>query len=323
MTLGNLTFVDNKTLISMIKNIKNIKLGFKLNIFLVLVFLIVTLSIGTLLSKILYEHDKHMISEKASLLIETINSVRNYTNTQVTPEFLSRLETESLFLPQAVPSYSAREVFEDLTTNNKYDQFFFKEAALNPTNLRDKANPFETEIIKSFRQSSKLPDRDTSDLQQQGFRTVPGGDLFYIARPITINKESCLRCHSDPQNAPKSQIATYGKDNGFGWNLNEVVGAEIISLPANQVVKQAQKLRWLVIGIVMGFLLVAILLLNLFLKFLITDPINKISHLSKKLSTGDLDVEFEQKSNDEIGILATSLNRLKVSMKIAMEMIQK
>ncbi len=302
---------------------KNIKLVFKLNIFLVVVFLIVTLTIGTLLSRILYEHNKHMIGEKASLLIETINSVRNYTNIQVTPEFLSRLETESLFLPQAVPSYSAREVFEDLRSNNKYDQFFFKEAALNPTNLRDKANPFETEIIKSFRQSSKLPDRDTSDLQQQGFRTVPGGYLYYIARPIIVNEESCLRCHGDPQNASKSQIATYGKDNGFGWHLNEVVGAEIISVPATMMFKQTQDIRGLIIGVVISLLLMAILLLNLFLKFLITDPINKISHLSKKLSTGDLDVEFEQKNNDEIGVLAASLNRLKVSMKMAMELIQK
>ena len=302
---------------------KNIKLGFKLNIFLGVLFLVVTLTIGTVLSRILYNHAEGIIIEKASLLIETMNSVRNYTNTQITPELSSRLETESLFLPQSIPSYSAREVFEDLRSNNKYDQFFYKEATLNPTNLRDKADRFETEIIQSFRQSSKLPDHDTSDLQQQGFRTVPGGDLFYIARPLIINEESCLRCHGDPQNAPKSQIATYGKDNGFGWKLNEVVGAQIISIPASQVVKQAQKLRWLIIGQVIGFLLVAILLLNLFLKFLITDPINKMSHLSKKLSTGDLDIEFEQKSKDEIGVLAASLNRLKVSLKMAMEMIQK
>ena len=302
---------------------KNIKLGFKLNIFLGVLFLVATLTIGIILARILQNYAESIVIEQASLLIETMNSVRNYTSTQINPELSSRLETESLFLPQSVPAYSAREVFEDLRSNNKYDQFFYKEATLNPTNWRDKADRFETEIIQSFRQSSKLPDRDTSDLQQQGFRTVPGGDLFYIARPIIVNEESCLRCHGDPQNAPKSQIATYGKDNGFGWKLNEVVGAQIISVPASQVVKQAQKLRWLVIGQVIGFLLVAILLLNLFLKFLITDPINKMSHLSKKLSTGDLDIEFEQKSNDEIGVLAASLNRLKVSLKMAMEMIQK
>ena len=49
---------------------------------------------------------------------------------------------------------------------------------------------------------------------------------------------------------------------------------------------------------------------------------DKMPLLSKKLSTGDFNVEFEQKNNDEIGILAASLNRLKVSLKMAMEMIE-
>ena len=104
--------------------------------------------------------------------------------------------------------------------------------------------------------------------------------------------------------------------------MNEIVGAQIVSVPASRVFEQAQKLRWLVIENVFIFLLLGIVLLNLFLKFTITDPINKMSFLSKKLSTGDFDVEFERKSNDEIGILASSLNRLKVSLKIAMEMIE-
>ena len=47
-----------------------------------------------------------------------------------------------------------------------------------------------------------------------------------------------------------------------------------------------------------------------------------MSSLSKNLSTGDFSVEFEHKNNDEIGILARSLNRLKVSLKMAMEMIE-
>ena len=46
-----------------------------------------------------------------------------------------------------------------------------------------------------------------------------------------------------------------------------------------------------------------------------------MSYLSKQLSMGDMDTEFEQNTNDEIGILAASLNRLKVSMKMAMEML--
>ena len=301
---------------------KNIKLSFKLNLLLGTVVLMLTIAVSLILSGILENYAEQIVADQASLLIETMNSVRHYTNTQIKPELEPRLETDRLFLPQTVPAYSAREVFEQLRSNEKYNQFFYKEATLNPTNLRDKADKLETEIVQSFREKSKSSEQKTGDIQKHDFRTIPGGDLFYIARPIEIKQESCLRCHGVPEDAPASQIATYGKDNGFGWKMNEIVGAQIVSVPASRVFEQAQKLRWLVIENVFIFLLLGIVLLNLFLKFTITDPINKMSFLSKKLSTGDFDVEFERKSNDEIGILASSLNRLKVSLKIAMEMIE-
>ena len=292
----------------------NLKLGVKLNILLGLILIVLTITTSLMLSRVLHNYAEEVVAEKALLLIETMNSVRNYTNTQVNPELASRLETEELFLPQTIPAYSAREVFEHLRNSEEYKGFFYKEATLNPTNPRDKADKFETEIVKSF--------QNNSETQIQGFRSIPGGDIFYIARPLKVGQESCLRCHSDPKLAPPSQIATYGNSNGFGWKLNEIVSAQIISVPASQVFKDARSLEFLVIGKVIAFLLVAVVLLNFFLKLTVTDPLNKMSHLSKKVSTGDLSVEFEQKSNDEIGILAASLNRLKISLKMAMDMLE-
>lgn len=293
---------------------KNLKLTAKLNILLgiILIFLITIISI--ILSRVLQKYAQQVIAERALMLIETMNSVRNYTSTQINPELASRLELEPIFLAQTVPAYSAREIFEHLRTNEEYSQFFYKEATINPTNVRDKADNFEAEIVKSFQNSS--------DSQKQGFRTIPGGDFFYIARPIKVEKESCLRCHGKVEQAPASLIATYGNTNGFDWKLNEIVGAQIISVPASQVFEAAGKLNYLVIRNIILLLLIGSLLINLFLKFTVINPIKKISHLSKELSIGNMDIEFEQTTNDEIGILAASLNRLKVSIKIAMELLE-
>ena len=293
---------------------KNLKLGTKLNILLAIILIFLTVAVGIVLSLVLQDYAEQVVVDRASLLIETMNSVRNYTSTQINPELSSRLETEEVFLPQTVPAYSAREIFEHLRTDEQYNQFFYKEATLNPTNVRDQADKFETEIVQSF--------QNNSEAQMQGFRSIPGGEIFYIARPLKIEKESCLRCHSDPKVAPASLIASYGSDNGFGWQLNEIIGAQIISVPSSQVLDAARQLRNLVITRVVIFLLLASVLLNLFLKFTITDPLKKMSYASKQLSMGDMDMEFEQKSNDEIGILAASLNRLKVSIKMAMDMLE-
>ena len=293
---------------------KNLKLGTKLNLLLAVILLSLTISSGLILSMVLQNYAQQVVADRALMLMETMNSIRNYTSTQIQPELTSRLETEEVFLPQTVPAYSAREVFEDLRNEEEYSQFFYKEATLNPTNIRDRADRFETAIVESF--------KNNSESQKQGFRAIPGGEMFYIARPIKIEKESCLRCHSKPENAPASQIASYGNNNGFGWQLNEIVGAQMISVPADRVLETANQLRYLVVSKIVIILLAAVVLLNLFLKFTVTDPIKKMSSLSKQLSMGDMDTEFEQKTNDEIGILAASLNRLKVSMKMAMDMLE-
>jgi HAMP domain-containing protein len=243
-----------------------------------------------------------------------MTSVREYTSAQINPELSPRLETETKFLPQTVPGYSAREVFENLRKREEYNDFFYKEATLNPTNLRDKSDNFETSVVEQFRNQSGLK-------ELSGFRSLPSGDVFYVARPITISDPKCLRCHSTPDVAPKSQLATYGSENGFGWKLNEIVGAKVISVPASRVFNAAQRLQLSVIGILTGFFLIAILLINFFLKYAVTRPLKQMAQLSKKVSTGNMDGEFKHHANDEIGMLAASLNRMKVSLEMAMSML--
>ncbi len=294
--------------------LKNLKLGTKLNILLISIFLLVVSLSGIFLSYILERNAERAITDNALLLIETMSAVRDYTSTQVNPELAPRLEIEDQFLPQTVPGYSAREVFEGLRTREDYRDFFYKEATLNPTNLRDKADTYESQVVEAFRSDSNLK-------QQTGFRSLPGGDIFYIARPITIKEDSCLRCHSTPEAAPKSQLSTYGTQSGFGWKLNEIVGTQMISVPASRVFQAARQLQFSVIGLLAFFLLLTIVLINIFLKATVTNPLKKMSQMATKISTGDLNAEFKHPNNDEIGMLAASLNRMKVSLEIAMNML--
>lgn len=294
--------------------LKNLKLGTKLNLLLLLIFLVIVASSGWVLSLSLEHQSEQIVTDKALLLMEAMTSVREYTDTQINPELTPRLETESKFLPQTVPGYSAREVFDNLRKRDEYRDSFYKEATLNPTNLRDKADSFETPIIERFRKQSEVK-------EARGYRSFPSGDVFYVARPLVVSEQSCLKCHSTPNEAPKSQIATYGSENGFGWKLNEIVGAQVLFVPADKVFSAARRLKLLVIGILSVFFLIAILLINLFLKFAVTTPLKQMAKLSKQVSTGNMEGEFEHHYNDEIGILAASLNRMKVSLEMAMDML--
>ena len=63
-----------------------------------------------------------------------------------------------------------------------------------------------------------------------GERETPTGRSLYLAHPIKTDA-SCLECHSLPAHAPHAMVASYGTANGFGWKLNKLVGAQIISVP--------------------------------------------------------------------------------------------
>ncbi len=294
--------------------LKNLNIATKLNILLAVIAVITIFLSGGVLSLILAHNAERVVTDKALVLMETMSAVRNYTSTRVNPELAPRLETDNQFLPQTVPAYSAREVFEYFREQGGYKDFFYKEATLNPTNLRDKADKFESKIVEQFRNDKNLD-------QTSGFRSFTSGDIFYIARPLEVSKESCLRCHSTPDVAPQSLLTTYGKENGFNWKLHEIVGAQMILVPATAIFESAKKLQVSVTGILIACLTLAIILINFFVRFTVTTPLKKMAQLAQRISTGDLSKEFTHPYHDEMGMLAASLNRMKVSLDIAMEML--
>ena len=293
---------------------KNLKLRKKFNILLLLVFLGAIILSGFAFSSILNRNAEREVETKAAVLMKTMLAVRLYTSNQVNPLLADRLETESEFLPQTVPAYSAREVFENFRASPEYSDFFYKEATLNPTNLRDKADSFETKLVDQFRASTSTP-------ELAGYRSSPAGDLFYIARPIVIQEQSCLRCHSTPEAAPKSQLATYGSSAGFGWKLNETVGVQMISVPATGVAKTAHDAFLLFMAIVGIAFALILLVVNFLLRRAVIQPIDQIAKVANEVSMGNMEAEFSHKSEDEIGRLAIAFNRMKTSLVMAMNML--
>jgi methyl-accepting chemotaxis protein len=246
--------------------------------------------------------------------MEMVNSIRYYTNTHVNPLLTPSLETQSDFIPEAIPSFAAREIFENLRKNKEYKNYFYKDATLNPTNLRDKADQFETDIIEQFRTNPELK-------TISGFRSLLEDKLFYSARPFAISQQSCLRCHSSPEIAPKSHIETYGTENGFGWKLDEIIGSQIIYIPASQVFENARHTFSLVIVIFIAIFTAVILLINFLLKKNVIQPIKPMARLAQKLGNDTADADEDQeielnkltaiaKRSDELGQLGRVFQRM-------------
>jgi HAMP domain-containing protein len=287
-------------------------LRLKFNLVLIAVFA-VGIGCSALISKrILDKNAQDEVERNAGLMMESAMAVRDYTVSQIKPYLEMQLMRG--FLAQSVPAYAATEVFNNL--RKTYPEYSYKEATLNPTNPRDKTVEWEADVVTQFRNNGDLK-------EYGGIRDTPTGASLFRARPIKITNEKCLVCHSTPDAAPASMIKQYGSANGFGWKHNEIVGAQVISVPmAVPYAKADAAFRTFMTSLIAVFLL-AFIVLNISLSVLVIRPIVRMSRAADEVSTGNMEIpEFAVTSKDEIGVLATSFNRLRRSLEKAMKLLE-
>ena len=288
------------------------KLIVKFNLILSLVFAVGFLATGVILYRLLQHNAKQEILENARIMIEAALAVRTYTDTQINP--LLKTQLKYSFLPQSVAAYSAHQYFDQL--HKKFSDYSYKEAALNPTNPSDRAVDWEADILTKFRESP--------DIQEiVGERDTPEGRVMYMARPMVIKDEKCLVCHDTPDRAPRTMIDQYGNANGFGWKLNDVIAAQIVSAPMQLPIQRANSAFAVFMTSLAGVFVLTFLALNVLLVKLVIQPVTRLSHVADELSMGNMDVpEFQLAGNDEIAGLSRSLSRMKKSLLKALKMLE-
>ncbi len=287
-------------------------LRLKFNLVLIVVFA-AGIGVSAFVSyELLQRNAKQEVLRNAGLMMEAALAVRGYTVSQVKPLLASQLA--ETFLPQTVPAYAASETFN--TLRKKYPDFSYKEALLNPTNPRNKAVEWESDIVNNFRNSGVTK-------EFTGERDTPVGKMLYIARPIQITDPACLACHSVPAAAPASMIKLYGESNGFGWKHMEVVGAQVVSVPMTLPIKNANEAFMTFMGSLGAIFLVTFIVLNIMLSYMILRPIANMSKAADKVSTGDFNVPEFGGGKDEISTLGTSFNRMRRSLQKALKLIER
>ncbi len=288
-------------------------LRLKFNLVLIVVFLAGFAAAGVLSRQLLQANARDEVLRNARLLMDTALAVRAYTVDQIKPHLDPRLE--EVFLPQTVPAFAATETLGHI--QKKYRDYAYKEATLNPTNPRDRATDWESDLVQQFRQNP-----ETKELISE--RDSATGRLLYISKPIQISNAACLRCHSVPSAAPATMIKIYGEANGFGWKHNEIIGAQVVTVPMDIPAANADRALKTFMASLAGVFLVVFVVLNVMLSWFIIRPIRRMSLAADAVSTGNFEVpEFAEGGKDEVAALGSSFNRLRRSIEKAMQMIER
>jgi HAMP domain-containing protein len=251
------------------------------------------------------------VMQNARIMMTTANAIRKYTADDLLP--LLPMEHDGKFVPETVPAFAAQTTFRDVEA--AFRGYSYREPTLDPTNPTDRAVDWEADIIRYFRNSGSknelVIERDT-----------PIGRSLNLTRPITITDKACLLCHDTAAAAPAALIKSYGPTNGFGWKLNETVGAQVVSVPMEVPLQAAQKTYLTFLAILVGIFATIFLILNLLLHYLVIMPVQRVSAAADAVSMGAENVEsYIKPGKDEISSLSISFNRMRQSLEKAMAMI--
>ncbi|MCB2008468.1 MAG: DUF3365 domain-containing protein [Burkholderiaceae bacterium] len=285
-------------------------LRLKFNLVLLLVFALGLAVTGYVSRHLLQENAREEVLRTAGVMMEAALAMRSYTVSQVRPR-LRPMDQE--FFPQSVPAYAATEILGKL--HEKYPNYAYKEAALNPTNPRDRAVGWESDIINDFRNNQ-------TRVEFAGIRDTPTGPSLYLARPLQITDPNCLACHTTAESAPPSMVKLYGSNNGFGWKHNEIIGAQIVSVPMSVPIEKANSVFLSFMASLTAVFAVLFVILNIMLSMLIVRPIRTMSAAANKISVGELDIpELPESGKDEVAVLAKAFNRMRRSLEKAISLI--
>jgi len=277
----------------------------RINLALALAFTLATLAVGWACSTMLRAHAKQEALHEAALMIDSAGSMRAYTSEEIVPLLNAQMAKD--FLPQSIPSYAATQNF--LKLRDHHPDYAYREATLNPTNLRDHAVDWEADIVQKFRN-----DPHTQELV--GERDTPMGRSLYLARPIQAEPK-CV-----PAAAPASLIARYGGNNGFGWEPHEIVGAQLVSVPLAAATANADRIFRSVMTAIVAILATALVIVNIVLYFAVVRPVRHIARLAEEVSLGNTAAgEFPARGSSELKDLARSFNRMRTSLAKAMKLL--
>jgi protein-histidine pros-kinase len=131
------------------------RLLIKFNLVLILVFGTGIGIAGYISRNFLERSAQEEVLQQARLMMGAAGGMRTYTTQQLVPLLQAHQARIKTFLPQTVPAFSATEVFNYLRSS--YPDYTYKEATLNPTNLRDRAVDWEADVIQNFRTHAETP----------------------------------------------------------------------------------------------------------------------------------------------------------------------
>ncbi|ACM93324.1 inner membrane protein YcdT [Nautilia profundicola AmH] len=131
----------------------------------------------------------------------------------------------------------------------------YKIASDNPRNPINKADEFELKILDKF-------NKKEIDIFSKKMK-INGKDYIYYAIPVVPNNKTCMKCHSDPNLAPKDLIKKYGDKAGFHEKIGHIRALLSLTLPLEEEYALIKKISMIFNIILLGLFIFTYIIIYL------------------------------------------------------------
>jgi len=225
-------------------------------------------------------------------LLLNYNSIRDYVGNYQKEE-IYKLQQQGILNDDYFHPILLSSTFSAKTVNQIYnakrlekglDPIEIKFASNHPRNPNNQATPLEIELLE------KMNNNEITKYSQ--IVQKDGKPYLLYAVPTKRTTETCMKCHSDPENAPKGLLALYGDTNGFWEKSGEMRAVLTTMYPLGEEMKSVNKTLYWVYGAT--FIVFTILLLIVY-KFM-----KKIELKNKKLKilNNSLDRKVKERTSE-------------------------
>ena len=241
---------------------------------------------------------------KGNIVFTFIESSRRFFRDQQRPLVMDIVDKER-FYPNLMSGFAVtRGIWDEFA--KELPEYHFKQATIDPLYPPNRADKDELAIIADFEAQKDLKTKE-------GILEKEGEPYFYFARPIKVGK-GCLRCHGNPEDAPRDQTELYGTENGYHWQEGATVASFITYVPINNAVEEAKEAAVKLFLTGLCGIIVLVLIIWLFFNSYLIKPITMLSDRTAGISLGrNLGEKIEHNSNDEIGTLARAIDKMRIS----------
>ncbi len=200
------------------------------------------------------------------------------------------------------PALATRELSEVYSTTGSNASY--RVTSRNYRNPKNKPDSFELRAI------------DLLEKKEESYVETFENGMYRYSYPLVVT-EACLKCHGNPDEAPKEVREKYGSDKAFGYKVGDVRGVITVNISKLSFFKMLAPIAnpYTIILVVLG------LLINFFLvKLVIVDRIKHLTYSADRMKQGKLHTQlsdrYEKDSDDEIDRLYHTVDLMKDSLRV-------